>query len=65
MSGKTKSVRSPGLMNLLLLEFVFLLLVLYIGLCLWAGMSVAVTAGVVNFAAGLLFLIIWSQQREG
>ena len=65
MSGKIKSVRSPGLMNLLLLEFVFLLLVVYIGLCLWAGMSVAVTAGIVNFAAGLLFLLMWSQQRGG
>ena len=57
-----KSILSPGLIHLLLMECLFLLLVVYIGLCLWVGMSVTVTAGLVKFAPGLLILLVWSRQ---
>lgn len=60
-----KSILSPGLINLLLVECLFLLLVVYIGLGLWVGMPVTVSTGLVKFAAGLLFLLVWSRHTGG
>ena len=41
MSHRRNTMLSPGLLNLILVECLFLSLAVYLGLILWAGMSAA------------------------
>jgi len=56
MSSNVKTLLSQGLFNLLVLEVIFLLLVLWISLCLRAGVFDNVGAGVAGLAVGLLLV---------
>ena len=62
--GNAKSIISPGLINLVLIECLFLALVVYLGLCLWAGMPVTVTDGIAGFVAGVLLILTSIRQSD-
>ena len=63
MSNNVKTLFSPGLVNLLVLEVIFLLLALWISLCLWTGVFVNVGHCVAGLAAGWL-LVSMLRQRQ-
>jgi len=58
MYTKLKVTLSPGLVNLIILELVFLILACYIGLSMWAGLSkppsMELVLGLILFLSALL-----------
>jgi len=65
MPEKVKVILSPGLINLLLLEGLFLLLAVYIGLTIWGGLFITVISSAFYFIAGLLLIIWWFIDTAG
>lgn len=59
MYAKFKSIISPGLVNLIILEFTFLLLAVYVGIRMWTSLpATADTPGVGIVVGVMLFLTL-------
>ena len=65
MPEKVKVILSPGLINLLLLEGLFLLLAVYTGLAIWGGVFTTIISSAINFVAGLLLILWWFIDTAG
>jgi len=58
MYAKIKSIISPGLVNLIRLELVFLLLACYVGISMWTDIDVTSINPMAILIFGMLFLSI-------
>ena len=64
MSPKLKSIVSPGLVNLIILEFAFLLLAVYVGLCLWSGFTATGNDPGVDLVVGVILVLSALRARK-